>query len=85
MWLSRAEETESPLNAGGFFFCGASKAAKNSVLYHVTTSELAEKLGSANLSVRLANFEVIVCLTFCHPEWLTCLSASQGWNERFVH
>ena len=20
-------------------------------------------------------------LSFCHPEWLTCLSASQGWNE----
>jgi hypothetical protein len=37
-------------------------------LYQGTTLELAEKLGSANLSVRLANFEVIVCLTFCGAE-----------------
>jgi hypothetical protein len=33
-----------------------------------TTEEAAEKLGSANLSVRLANFEVIICVTFCHPD-----------------
>jgi hypothetical protein len=33
-----------------------------------TTKELAEKPGSANLSIRLANFEVIVCPTLCHPD-----------------
>jgi hypothetical protein len=38
------------------------------VLNGMATEELAEKLGSANLSVRLANFEVIVCLKFCHPD-----------------
>jgi hypothetical protein len=46
---------------------GRTAGAYSQIIYR-TTEELAEKLGSANLSVRLANFEVIVCLTFCHPD-----------------
>jgi hypothetical protein len=43
--------------------------------------ELAEKLGSAHLSVRLANFEVIICLTFCHPDRSEPGFASVGMTE----